>query len=573
MNKVLEYIIRAKDATKSGLDSAATKVKNFASSIGKNLANIQAGFQMLRQAVSAAASFMSKAFQFEKMTVQFKTLMGSMDEAREHMKMLQDMGDTPPFSLEQFAAASRQLMIMTDGALGLRNSLELVGDAAAATGQSIDSLAHHVGLAFASIRDGAPISRATFALRSMGAITPEVAEKLDQMQKSGAGVAEIWQTLEDALGKFKGAMEETEQTGDGLVAAIQSQWDDAVREFGEALLETSKDGLGAVLDKMKELREDGSIAVWAEKVKDAMGTVGEAIGYVSSLFSGLWKLVKSTIGVAMAFGAGADAEYAAGGGLIDQIKAGAAAAKQMWKDTWNPQEDPNEKEHDQAVRDQAVERQAEKEEKRRKKSEEEEARKQQRLAESQKKLDERRAAELAAKEEEEYRKATEKAIELEEKSRLEMERAIARERERLWKESLKEYTKAYEDATKEESDAQSRLAEAQARERQAWGWYRDKDSLRAQLDEEKANAEAEARFEKEFDSLRRRRSDWRTAAAFGSGGMRELSLDEEAVRRVALAREEQAAAEQYAKETAEATARAAEALEAIQEAIEEGGEG
>ena len=65
------------------------------------------------------------------------------------------------------------------------------------------------------------------------------------------------------------------------------------------------------------------------------------------------------------------------------------------------------------------------------------------------------------------------------------------------------------------------------------------------------------------DRLRRFRSDWRTA---------DLSDEDELVRRVALAREEKHAAEEYARETAEATKACADALEAIQDAIEQGGE-
>ena len=57
------------------------------------------------------------------------------------------------------------------------------------------------------------------------------------------------------------------------------------------------------------------------------------------------------------------------------------------------------------------------------------------------------------------------------------------------------------------------------------------------------------------------RRDWRTAT--------NLSLDDEAVRRVALAKEEEAAAQLAVKETAENTRRAAEALEAIENALEE----
>ena len=83
MNKVLEYIIRAKDATGSAISSALASAKNLATGIGRNLVNIQAGFAMLGSAARSAMAKLQKSFQFETMTVQFKRLVGGMDEARE----------------------------------------------------------------------------------------------------------------------------------------------------------------------------------------------------------------------------------------------------------------------------------------------------------------------------------------------------------------------------------------------------------------------------------------------------------------------------------------------------------
>ena len=119
-----------------------------------------------------------------------------------------------------------------------------------------------------------------------------------------------------------------------------------------------------------------------------------------------------------------------------------------------------------------------------------------------------------------------------------------------------------QEATQAETDAQQRLAAARQAVDRAWGWYRNKDSLRAQLDEEKADAAAREQYEKDFEKLKYRR-DWREA--------KDLSLDQEAVRRVALAREEEASAQRAAAETAENTRRAAEALETIEAAFEDGG--
>jgi len=144
------------------------------------------------------------------------------------------------------------------------------------------------------------------------------------------------------------------------------------------------------------------------------------------------------------------------------------------------------------------------------------------------------------------------AAEEEERMRLAIERRIAKERIDLMRSELAE-------RSREESAAQARLADATAKERQAWGWYRDRDSWAAQLREERAEAEAQKQFDVDFAKLKDRYRDWRTSDRLSDG--------DELVRRVALAREEKAAAEEYARATAEATQACADALEAIQNAI------
>lgn len=89
-----------------------------------------------------------------------------------------------------------------------------------------------------------------------------------------------------------------------------------------------------------------------------------------------------------------------------------------------------------------------------------------------------------------------------------------------------------------EGAARDRLARARSAASTAWGWYRDPEAFRRQLAEEKADAEAQKRFGRDEESLRGR-TNWRT---------RRLDDDQEAVRRVVLAREEErAASENLAK--------------------------
>lgn len=555
MNKVLEFIIGAKDRTGNAIKSALSRIRSFAHSVGTNLQNIRAAWGMLQTAIGNATAFMQKAFAFEKMTVQFKTLVGNMDEARAHMQMLKELGDTPPFSLEEFAAASRSMMVMTDGALGFKKSLELVGDAAAATGQPIQSLAHEVGRAYAIIRDGQPLTRATMTLRNMGVLTPEVAQRLQDLQDAGRSNAEIWAELEGALKRYKGAMEETEQTGDGLMGAISSQWDNSLRTFGAALLETAKDGLGGLLDKMKELNENGTIESWARTAVGSLETVVGWLVKVRSLVGKVW-------------------DHLADGRQAWKEMESKSAQEENFNFVREEQVNPytkkryyegeNGSERVEEIVDEAARKKYEREQREAaaaKKAEEERQRIQESLAEGQRKIDERNAQKAAEEYEKEYQTALRQWLEEEEKERLRIEQEVVKERERLWRADLKEHQAALTQAQREEADAQRRLDEAERKEQQAWGWYRDRDSWKAHLEEERADAEAQKQFEKDFRHLKRFR-DWRTTDR--------LSDEDELIRRVALAREEKAAAEEYAKTTAEATQRAADALEKIQNEIVEG---
>jgi len=114
-------------------------------------------------------------------------------------------------------------------------------------------------------------------------------------------------------------------------------------------------------------------------------------------------------------------------------------------------------------------------------------------------------------------------------------------------------------AADEQRAAEARLAAARSQVQLAWGWYRDKDSMARQLEEERAEADAQTQFEKDFDRLKSFRHDWRTA--------KNLSVDDEAVRRVALAREEESAAQEAVLDAARAAREAADSLAVIERTL------
>lgn len=173
--------LTAFDKVKSAVRSLAQSVKDTFKGIGSNLMNIKAGFEMVAGACQKVYGAFKKAFDFQTMTSQFKYLIGTMDEAREHMEMLKELGATPPFSMEEFAAASRQMILFTDGALGFKDSLELIGDVAAATGKPVEEVGTAVAKLYSNLRDGEDIKRAANQLKNMGAISPKVVAELENM--------------------------------------------------------------------------------------------------------------------------------------------------------------------------------------------------------------------------------------------------------------------------------------------------------------------------------------------------------------------------------------------------------
>lgn len=161
----------------------------------------------------------------------------------------------------------------------------------------------------------------------------------------------------------------------------------------------------------------------------------------------------------------------------------------------------------------------------------------------------------AEKRAEAERKAAEKVAA--ERARLDAQEAARRERERQKElaDKIRDHQQLLAAERQAENKERSKIAAAESKLQQAWGWYRDKDSMAAQIAEEKADAQARKQFEKDFERLKDRRRDWRTAE--------NLSVDDEAVRRVALARKEKEQAERHLAEIEKNTAALADKLDEL----------
>jgi hypothetical protein len=629
MNKVVEYTIMAVDKTHSAINGAIGKLQDFAKGVFSNLANIKAGFDMARGAIttvaSAIASTIGEAFKFETTTLQFSILMGSMKSAKERMKELGKFASETPFELEGITKASRSLHVFSGGALGDADSLRLVGDAAAAVGQPLEELSFWIGRAYSMIKGGQPFGEAAMRLQEMGLMTPAVRQQMEALQASGASVSEVWGVLATRMSEFKGGMEKMSKTGDGLVSTLKDTVTEAKRTFGQEFVDAAKVAIDAITQKIASFIEDGSIKKWAQKsleyiylVAGAIKAIWEggedrkvAFGAMKDVVVGAFELAaKSAVNMLIENGPsiGLSIGKAIAGvfkaltspsmeknmhfkaalqtGALDTSDATAVKTALLPMSMWGIADDK--KEAVNALAQELID----------KKIKEDAKKNLSLLSPSSSRLDNGLAAlkglsdkfkgnvDLEAKKINDLfadnpskpkptlkpllkvdkdlaeadklvkaKKAAEdekKRISDEEKARIEMAKKLDEERQKLLQKELIERLKAN---SVEASDMQKRLSTAQAQVQKAWGWYRDKDSMKKQMEEEKNQAKAEVQFEKDLDRLARRKGDWRTAKG--------LSVDDEATRRLGVAKEEERNAQKALTQIEENTRDLSEKLDEL----------
>jgi len=283
-------------AARRAISNLVSGTKDFASKVGGNLMNIKSGFDMVADAASKLMAAMTKGMEFERMTVTFKSLTGSMELAKAHMKDLQDLGRTPPFALEHFAAASQAMMKMTGGMAGFRNEMAIVGDMAAATGNDISTVGRAFGLAYQVIRDGQDFGRAGQQLYSLGIMTKKQVAEFAEMSKAGTDNMAVWERLMDVFGRYKGAMEATQKTAKGLTEAIQGEAQVAITDFSTAITETAKPALEGLLGYLEQINEDGTVEDWAESAVSSFERVKEGaeavVGPILSACNKVWIGIK-----------------------------------------------------------------------------------------------------------------------------------------------------------------------------------------------------------------------------------------------------------------------------------------
>lgn len=306
MNKVLEYIIRAKDATARGLSSASGRLRNFAKVVGTNLMNIQAGFSMAMQVIGAVGKFIARtiqeSFKFEKALVNFKTLLGSIDNAKAHVEELKKFASETPLTFDDLSSASRLLLSFGSNVNDIMPSLKMLGDIALGDSQRFQGLA----LVFAQVKSqGKLMGQDLLQMVNQGfnpltIISKETGVAMSELKDMMAEGAISFEMVEAAMKKvtseggiFHNALKDASLTGEGLTSTLKDKLSESLRQIGDTFAETAKGGMTDFINKLDELNKNGTIQKWAQGASNAIQGIGYSIYGLGKGFN--WLLDKTGI--------------------------------------------------------------------------------------------------------------------------------------------------------------------------------------------------------------------------------------------------------------------------------------
>jgi hypothetical protein len=251
-----------------------------------------AGFGLVAQGIGEAKdSIIGMNATLETSTLQFETLMGNADEAKQHVLDLFQFAKATPFETQPVINASRTLRTFGGAALDTMDNLTLFGDAAAATNSNIEEVSFWMGRAYAAMKGGQPFGEATMRLQELAILSPDAALKLTKLSASGATLDQMWGVMTQSLQRFNGAMAKQATTWEGLTSTLSDAIKITSAKVFQPLFNMAK---GAVSGLIDILSSDAFMA-WSETAGQAIadfaakagGYFGDAKDFVTALWTSM----------------------------------------------------------------------------------------------------------------------------------------------------------------------------------------------------------------------------------------------------------------------------------------------
>ena len=246
---------------------------------------------------------MAGAGALERMTLQFRPLLGSLDSAKERVKELQTFAVVTPFELDEIVAANKMLEVLTQGAMSGTKGMTQVGDAASVAGEEFSTTARQVGRLYDGLMSGRPVGEATMRLQEMGIINGTVRNQIESMQAANASGLKIWKVVEKQLDRNTGAMEEQSKVLEGLQSTHSDTQNQMQAGFSKGFLDGEKAGVESSIKMMESMtpvldnlgKELGSASSWWARFRlSIVDSVTSVKGFSGAIEFGM----KAVVGLA-----------------------------------------------------------------------------------------------------------------------------------------------------------------------------------------------------------------------------------------------------------------------------------
>ena len=193
-----------------------------------------------------------KAAGIESLTMQFETLLGSADAARQRMEEIKKFAASTPFEVANLSETSKLLQTLGGDMLATGAGLRMVGDAASIAGQPIQEVGLHIGRLFNAITSGTSAGESVARLQELGLMTGKVKlefEALAAAQKKGTkpvmDQTAAMTLLQGVFAKTEGAMERLSRTTEGKLSNMKDAMDNLKVAFGTGFNVGLKNALDA----------------------------------------------------------------------------------------------------------------------------------------------------------------------------------------------------------------------------------------------------------------------------------------------------------------------------------------
>jgi len=266
--------------------------------------------------LGAGGAAVSSAIQFEQLEARLRVLTGSAEEGAAVFERIKTFAAQTPFEVGDLVEASSQLMAFGFSANEALESLQYLGDIAAATGSNINEIslilgqARTVGVAFTQdLRQLASRGIPVFEmLQEQTGLTGKAFNKF----VADGGVTfdvlnKILQETASEGGKFFGGMQMQSQTLGGALSNFKDSASIAFAELGKSIAESTNlnerlrqlsDFISALVQRFKELTPEAKqTAVNIALFVSAIGPAVFIVGKLATTIGGLLGQMRSLVGI------------------------------------------------------------------------------------------------------------------------------------------------------------------------------------------------------------------------------------------------------------------------------------